>query len=137
MPKSGITGAIAAAVMAVLAFSGASLAREGLGSRLDMERLGEIQTGAYFAGDRVRFTLAAYAEKFLMRFDGEPEIYVLYADHGSYGGRVLKYDSGGTAMQVSGWGAMTVYTDAQPSGLPAARTGDAEAPVLLPVSLAA
>ena len=46
MPKSGTTGAIAAAVMAVLAFSGASVAREGLGSRLDMERFKQQQMKA-------------------------------------------------------------------------------------------
>jgi hypothetical protein len=100
-----------------------------------MDRLGDIQTGAFTAGDNVRFTLTHYAEKYLMRFDGDSEIYVLYADHGSLGGRVLRYDSGGTALAVSVWGAMTIYTDAAPGGLPAERSGDSAVPPLPQVSL--
>ena len=53
---------------------------------------------------------------------------MLYADHASLGGRVLKYDSGETAILVTVWGGLTLYTDAQPSGLPAVRTADAAAP---------
>jgi len=71
-----------------------------------------------------------------MRFAGQPEIYVLYADYGSLGGRVLKYDSGAIAIQVAGWGGMTLYTDDQPQGLPAVRTGDSSFPNLGQVTLA-
>ncbi|HUO90797.1 MAG TPA: DUF4908 domain-containing protein [Rhizomicrobium sp.] len=134
MPRSGILFAF----VAMLACAGSlAYAQESLGARLMMDRLGDIQTGAFTAGDTVRFTLSHYAENYLMRFDGDPEIYVLYADHGSLGGRLLRYDSGGTALAVSGWGAMTIYTDAAPGGLPAERSGDATMPVLPQVSLAA
>lgn len=53
---------------------------------------------------------------------------MLYADHGALGGRILKFDSGETALNVAGWGGMTLYTDQAPQGLPAVRTGDALPP---------
>jgi hypothetical protein len=133
MPKSGI---LLVFVM-MLSCAGIAYAQDSLGARLMMDRLGDIQTGTFSAGDSVRFSLSRYAENYLMRFDGDPEIYVLYADHGSLGGRVLRYDSGGTALAVSGWGAMTIYTDASPGGLPAERNGDSGMPALPQVSLAA
>jgi hypothetical protein len=51
------------------------------------------------------------------------------------GGRILKYDSGETALQVAGWGGMTLYTDSAPTGLPTVRTGDADALELPTVSM--
>ncbi|HXC56552.1 MAG TPA: DUF4908 domain-containing protein [Rhizomicrobium sp.] len=128
MPKHGILFAC----VAMLASVGVVRAQEGLGARMSIERLGDIQTGAYTASNGIGFTLAGYAEKYLLRFAGEPETYVLYVDHGSLGGRVLKFDSGGTALAVSGWGAVTIYTDAAPGGLPADRTGNSDVPLLPP-----
>lgn len=129
MPKRGILFA----VFAMLAGIGAVGAQDE--PRLSIERLGDIQTGLYSTSTGVSFALDRFADKYLMHFDGEPEIFVLYVDHGSLGGRVLRYDSGGTALQVSGWGAVTIYTDAQPGGLPAERTANSSAPVLTPLSL--
>src|SRR6202000_1193717 len=76
-------------------------------------------------------------DNFLLRFDGNPEVFVLYTAHVSMGGRELKYDSGETAMQVAGWGGMTLYTDSAPNGFPAVRTGDAGASSTPNVSLPA
>src|ERR1700712_1518727 len=115
MPRRGILFAF----VAMLACAGAVQAQDGM--RLSIDRLGDIRTGAYSISNGAVFTLDHYTDKYLMRFVGEPEIYVLYADSSSMGGRILKFDSGGTALQVSGWGALTIYTDAQPSGLPAER----------------
>jgi hypothetical protein len=100
-------------------------AQDSFGGKLSLERLGNVQQGAYLAGDTVRFTLVASGDNFLLRFDNNPEVFVLYTGHASLGGRVLKYDSGETALQVAGWGGITLYTDAAPTGLPAVRTGDA------------
>lgn len=94
--------------------------------RLSQQRIGAITSGEFVAGDSQRFTLARYRGEFLMRLAGDPETYVLYADYGSMGGRVLRYDSGAVAIQVAGWGSMTIYPDAKPDGLPAMRTGDAQ-----------
>ena len=130
MPRSGIV----IALVAMLACIGAVRAQDGV--RLSIDRLGDIQTGLYTVSNGAVFSLDRYDDKYLMHLSGEPEIYVLYVDHGSLGGRVLKYDSGGTAMQISGWGAVTIYTDAQPSGLPAERTSDSSPPALLKLTLA-
>lgn len=96
--------------------------------RIEQQHFGTIDTGSYQAGDNLHFSIDRYRDQYLMRFAGQPEVFVLYADYGSLGGRVLKYDSGAIAIQVAGWGAMTVYTDDQPGGLPAVRTGDSTAP---------
>jgi len=135
MPKSGIAFILAALFLSAAVVAGR--AQESLGARMMMDRVGDIQTGAYSGGDTVRFALTRYAEKYLLRLDGDPEIYVLYAGPGSLGGRTLKFDSGGTAIAISGWGGMTIYTDAQPGGLPTDRTGEAVLPALPAVPLAA
>jgi hypothetical protein len=98
-----------------------------MNDRLSQQRFGAVTLGDYQAGDNVRFTLSRYRNVFLLHFAGETETYVLYADYGSLGGRVLRYDSGAIAIQVAGWGAMTIYPDNRPDGLPATRTGDAAA----------
>src|SRR3569833_3912307 len=129
MPMSGIAFILAVALLG--ASAAAVHGQESLGARMMMDRIGDIQTGAFSAGDNnIRFALTRYAEKYLLRVDGDPEIYVLYADSGSLGGRTLKFDSGGTAIAISGWGGMTIYTDAQPGGLPPDHTGDATFPAL-------
>ncbi|HUJ02649.1 MAG TPA: DUF4908 domain-containing protein [Rhizomicrobium sp.] len=122
-----------AALFAACAFAPA-YAQDFLEGKLN--RLGAISSGDYLAGDSVRFSIAGGPmDTMLLRFDGDAEVFVLYTGHASLGGRVLKYDSGETALQVSGWGGMTLYTDAQPNGLPVVRTGDAFAPSPPNVSL--
>jgi len=132
MPRRGILFAFAA----MLATIGMVRGQEGLGDRMSIDRLGDLQTGTYTASNGISFALNQYAAKYLLRFAGDPETFVLYVDHASLGGRVLKYDSGETALAVSGWGAVTIYTDAQPGGLPADRTGGSTSPSLSPLSLA-
>jgi len=107
-----------------------------LSDRLQNDKLADIAAGEYQAGENVKFSLDAGDGYYLLRFDGSPEVFVLYSDYTSLGGRVLKFDSGETAIQITGWGGMTLYTDASPGGLPAVRTGDDEPPALQPVSLA-
>jgi hypothetical protein len=110
-------------------------AQDNFGGKLSLERLGNVKPGVYVAGDKVHFTLVASGDNFLLRFDDDPEVFVLYTGHASLGGRILKYDSGETALQVAGWGGMTLYTDTAPTGLPAVRTGDATVPAPANVSL--
>src|SRR6202789_702834 len=107
---------------------GVARAQDTISQRLAGDRLANVDPGAYIAGDRVKFSLHVGDRSFLLRFDGAPEVFVLYADHASLGGRLLKYDSGETAIQVTVWGGLTLYTDAQPGGLPAVRSGDAAPP---------
>lgn len=111
-------------------------ARAELNDRLNQQRFGNIPSGAFSAGDQLRFTLSHFRSEYLMKIVGEPEVFVLYADYGSLGGRVLRYDSGAVAIQVAGWGSMTLYTDSQPEGLPALRIGDAADPQMPGISAA-
>jgi hypothetical protein len=101
-----------------------AFADESLSAKLESRRLGAIDPGTYQAGDNVIFSLARWNDKYLLRFNGDPEIYVLYPASTTMGGRILKYDTSATAISVSGWGGITVYTDAKPDGLPAVRADD-------------
>jgi hypothetical protein len=128
-------------ISAVLLLLGVSGAQAGQGAvaveaRLSSDRLGHIDPGRYLAGDRVGFSLAADGSDFLLQLDGSPEVFVLHANSAALGGHVLQYDSGETALQVSGWGGVTLYTDSDPTGLPAIRTGDTNAPAPAAVSIA-
>lgn len=109
-----------ALALAVSAMS-PSFAAESLSAKLESRRVGTIEPGTYQAGENVIFTLARWNDKYLLRFNGDPEIYVLYPSSTTMGGRLLKYDTTRTAISVSGWGGITVYTDARPAGLPAMR----------------
>ncbi|HEV2561374.1 MAG TPA: DUF4908 domain-containing protein [Rhizomicrobium sp.] len=124
-----------AAIAVALTLAFPARAQMPLASRLSMEKLGDIESGAYQAGDDVKFTLDSDNGNFLLRFEGDPEVFVLYTDRASMGGRVLKYDSGETALQVAGWGGMTLYTDRDTGGLPAVRTGDSVPPAPPEISL--
>ena len=112
-----------------------STAQAGIFERIFGERIAPVQDGAYIAADRIKFALQKAGKNFLLRFEGDPETYVLHADHTSLGGRMLKYDSGETALKVAGWGGLTLYTDWQPNGLPAVRTGEAQPFAPSPVTL--
>jgi hypothetical protein len=125
MPKRGFAILLCAA-FCVLALP----ASAQLNDRLTQQRFGAIALGEFQAGNNVRFTLTRYRGEFLLHFSGDPEVYVLYADYGPLGGRVLRYDSGAVALQVAGWGSMTVYPDKEPDGLAAVRNGDASSPSL-------
>jgi len=125
---------IGTALLLCFLFAGAARAQDQMSARLSQERVGDIEPGTYSAG-RTSFTLDRYEDKFLVRFAGDPEIYVLYPDRASLGGRVLKFDSGAVVLRVAGWGGMTLYTDGDPGGVPAERTGDSLPPSLGLISL--
>jgi hypothetical protein len=125
---SRITGTTAQLFLALaLVWLTPSAAHAGFFERLLNGRLGTVQDGVYVAGDQITFQIQHTGKIYLLRFGSDPETFVLSSDHTSLGGRMLKYDSGEIAIRVSGWGALTLYTDAQPNGLPAVRTGDAPA----------
>jgi hypothetical protein len=108
----------------------------GMASRLAAERVGAVQPGLYSAGDSGSFTLAPYGSaKYLLRFSGRAENFVLTMDRGSLGAKLLKYDTGTTALRVSVWGGLTLYTQDAPQGLPATYQG--EAPAAGPLAISA
>jgi len=96
---------------------------QSLQARLSSDRLGHLEPGDYQAGEKAEFELGMVGSRYLLRCNGSPEIFVLTPDSAPMGGRILRYDSGETALQVSGWGGVTFYSDANPEGLPAVRTG--------------
>jgi hypothetical protein len=101
----------------------------GMASRLAAERVSAVQPGLYTAGEHVSFTLQPYgANKYLLHFSDNPEIFVLGMERGSLGAKVLKYDTGATALRVSVWGGMTLYTHDAPQGLPATFQNDVPQP---------
>lgn len=107
----------------------------GMASRLAAERVSAVQPGLYSAGDHDNFTLEPYgANRYLLRFADNPENFVLTMERGSLGAKVLKYDTGATALRVSVWGGMTLYTQDAPQGLPATFQNDVPAPVPLAIS---
>lgn len=106
-----------------------------MAARLSAERVGDVRPGTYGADDgSIVFTLEPYNDKYLLRFQNDPETFVLSVEHGSLGARVLKYDTGTTVIRVSVWGGMTLYTHDAPGGVPATRQGDAPPSVQLAVS---
>jgi hypothetical protein len=120
----------------VLLLAGVGAHAQGLlEARLSVDRPGRVEAGTYLAGDRVSFAIDAAGANYLLSFSGSPETFVLHADSAPLGGRVLKYDSGETALLVSGWGGLTLYTDSHPTGLPAVRTGGFVTPPAATVSL--
>ncbi len=82
--------------------------------------------GLYYANDDFKFTIAHKYGVALMRFAGDDEVFVLSVERASVGGRILKYDTGDMALQVTGYGAVTLYTSTAPGGLPVDRTGDGQ-----------
>lgn len=110
--------------MAAARAQSAAPAGDPMAARLSADKVADVETGSYSAGDNIAFSLDLYGGKYLLRFDGNPEIFALQVDRVALGGRVLKYDTGATALRVSVWGGMTLYTEAAPGGLPATRTGD-------------
>jgi Domain of unknown function (DUF4908) len=107
----------------------------GMALRLKAERIGPVEPGFYSVGDAGSFVLEPYGPThYLLRFTGGKESFVLSVEHSSLGARVLKYDTGATAIRVSVWGGMTLYTEGNPGGLPATRQGDAPNPNILAIS---
>lgn len=82
--------------------------------------------GFYYANDDFKFTIAHKYGVTLMRFAGDDEVFVLSMERAAVGGRILKYDTGDVALQVTGYGAVTLYTSTAPGGLPVDRTGDGQ-----------
>lgn len=130
----------AIAMLFLLAASAAAQAQppasagDPMAARLSADKGADVQAGSYTAGDNIAFSLDAAGGKYLLRFDGNPETFALQADRVALGGRVLKYDTGATALRMSVWGGMTLYTEEAPGGLPATRTGDFVSTPLTPVS---
>lgn len=98
----------------------------GMASRLAAERPSAVQAGLYSAGDKLTFTLEPYRDRYLLRFAGSRETFVLTVERGSLGAKLMKYDTGTMALRISVWGGMTIYTRDAPQGIPATYQGTAQ-----------
>lgn len=75
--------------------------------------------GTYIANDKIGFTVDHQGGQVRLRFVDNDEVFYLTSETAPMGGRVLKYDTGVVALQVTGWGGITLYTAAAKGGLPA------------------
>ena len=106
-------------------------------ARLSAEKMAMPEPGLYSAGEDRQFILTPYrGNKYLLRFADGGETFVLSADPGSLGSKLLKYDTGAAALSVSVWGGVTLYAADAPGGLPATRQGEASPPAPATVSAA-
>lgn len=124
------------ALMVLFPAAASAQAPDPLLARLSAEKAGALEPGEYSAGEGRDFSLTSYRGKYLLRFADTPENFVLTADPGSLGSKLLKYDTGAAALSVSAWGGVTLYDATAPNGVPATRQGDAALPVPAPLSLA-
>jgi hypothetical protein len=74
--------------------------------------------GTYIANDKIGFTVDHQGGQVRMRFVDNDEVFYLTSEAAPMGGRVLKYDTGAVALQVTGFGAVTLYTTVARGGLP-------------------
>jgi len=75
--------------------------------------------GTYIANDDVTFVVDRRGDYVRLRFADSDEVFYLSNEAAPMGGRVLKYDTGAVALQVAGWGGVTLYTSEARNGLPA------------------
>ena len=59
---------------------------------------------------------------------------IAFLDRASLGAKLLKYDTGTTAIRVSVWGGLTLYTQDAPQGVPATYQGPAQASAVLSIN---
>ena len=92
------------ALAAGLGLAGAAWGQDPMTARLSAERVGDIAAGEYVTdtsspGGGRQFSLEPYGDKYLLRFTDTPERFVLSVDRGVLGSKLLKYDTGATAMR--------------------------------------
>jgi Domain of unknown function (DUF4908) len=80
--------------------------------------------GRFLVDDELRFMMDVKDDQIRLRFINSDEIFYLTSEPAPLGGRVLKYDTGEVALQIAGWGGLTLYTDNDPGGVPAERADD-------------
>jgi hypothetical protein len=123
--------------LAVLAPAAHADNGDAMSARLSAEKPAAVEPGLYSAGEGHGFALLPYRGKYLLRFTDTAESFVLTLDAVSLGGRLLKYDTGATALRVPVWGGLTLYVPEAPGGLPATRQDDATLPSPPAISTAA
>src|SRR5215471_17100064 len=77
-----------------------------------------LPDGLYTANDQLLLYIDHSQGQVRLKFDDNDEVFYLTNEPGALGGRVLRYDTGEVALQVAGWGGVTLYTDEFKGGVP-------------------
>ncbi len=77
-----------------------------------------LPDGLYTANDQLLLYIDHGQGQVRLKFADSDEVFYLSNEPGALGGRVLKYDTGEVALQVAGWGGVTLYTEGFKGGVP-------------------
>ena len=77
-----------------------------------------LPDGLYTANDQLLVYVDHGQGQVRLKFADSDEVFYLSNEPGALGGRILKYDTGELALQVAGWGGVTLYTPELKSGVP-------------------
>jgi hypothetical protein len=80
--------------------------------------------GVYVTPDDTQFLIENVDGQTKLRFRQNDEVFYLTPEQAQMGTRVFKHDTGEVAIQITGFGGITVYTKQAPAGTPAERTDE-------------
>ena len=94
----------------------------------------------YLAGQGASFIFdrSVVAPEALLKFDDSPEVWVLQPSPAPRGDTIWRNDVGDPVLRVTRLGGVTLFTQREPEGMPAALIGDAEdlqTPPVIPISV--
>jgi hypothetical protein len=124
LPKSKVTAPHGIARLAVLVI-GAALSFPAVAADPSPGRLPPLAhtapilaDGLYTANDQLLVYIDHGHGQVRLKFADADEVFYLTNEPGALGSRILKYDTGELALQVAGWGGVTLYTPELKSGVP-------------------
>ena len=124
-------GLMAAAFSSSAFAAPVSLLREAYAARLGGERAGQPLTARYQMDEGGAFVFDRSTVKPLLKFDDDPEIWVVEPAPGPRGDVIYRNDVGEPMLRATRLGGMTVFTPKRPDGSAAALDG-ASAPLRVP-----
>jgi hypothetical protein len=98
------------------------------------------QVARYVAvqGSTFIFDRAGSGQQALLKFDDDPEVWVLQASPAPGGGTIYKNDAGEPVLRITRVGGVTLFTSQEPEGMPVSLLGDADdllLPTMMPMSV--
>jgi hypothetical protein len=88
-------------------------------------------------GSSFIFDRAGPGRQALLKFDDNPEVWVLQASPAPRGDTIYKNDAGEPVLRITRLGGVTLFTPQEPEGMPVALVGDADdllPPPMMPMS---
>ncbi len=118
-PKVGRPSRLAPLLGLALATAFPAFAADPPPSRLPLAQTTPIlPDGLYTANDQLLLYIDHSQGQVRLKFADNEEVFYLSNEPGALGGRILKYDTGEVALQVAGWGGVTLYTAEFRGGVP-------------------